>query len=439
MSQPIFASATPLLKSAVHVIRTSGDNLEALFAPLCALPPARQLARRDLKWTSPKGNFHERALVFFSPAPQSYTGEDCVEFHLHGSPLLAQRFSDYLLTLGLRLAEPGEFTQRALLNGKQSLLAVEALQELMDADTDLQLQQAQAHQGGLPAWVKEFQDELASWVAQAEATVDYGEDENVSLDALALKSWATDWHDRVHAEYDKAQAAQWIKRGIHLVLVGRPNAGKSSLFNHLLNDERALVSNTPGTTRDYLEGRTELGDVPIVLFDTAGIRYEAEHIEAAGILKIQKLLLEADIILNLIPAQDPTSDPATESLIQPFSAKVMRVSTMVDQGAPLVATDCHISLHPPRLQELQDLLQRRFLGKHRAHELRPAFWRERHLQLLLNIEEALKIVVEAPATAPSEIYASTLQGAWGHLCRLTGSDPAESSLDEMFKRFCLGK
>ncbi|MFM8431050.1 MAG: hypothetical protein ACKN95_08650, partial [Holophagaceae bacterium] len=219
MTTPIFASATPLFKSAVHIIRASGDNLESLFAPLCTLPPPKQLARRDLKWNSTQGNFHERALVVFSPAPQSYTGEDCVEFHLHGNPLLVQRFSDCLLALGLRLARPGEFTQRALLNGKQSLLGVEALQELMEADTDLQLQQAQAHQGGSPPWVLALHAELAGWVAQAEAAVDYGEDEHLSLDESALKIWANAWVEQIQLEYRKAQAAQWIKKGIHIVLV----------------------------------------------------------------------------------------------------------------------------------------------------------------------------------------------------------------------------
>lgn len=439
MTLPIFASATPLLKCAVHIIRVSGNNLEKVLAPLCKLPRPKELLRRDLKWRDGKHSFHERALVVFSPAPQSYTGEDCVEFHLHGSPLLVQRFSERLLQLGLRLARPGEFTERALLNGKQSLLEVEALQELMEADTDLQLQQAQAHQGGLPAWVTTFQAELAGWVAQAEATVDYGEDEHVSLDEHALKAWAIAWSEQVQLEYQKAQAAQWVKKGIHVVLVGRPNAGKSSLFNYLLKDERAIVSDTPGTTRDYLEGRSELGDLPLVIFDTAGIRYEAEQIEQAGILKIHKLLLEADLILYLIPAQDRSPDPATEALIQVFKAKVMRVSTMVDQGEPYLPTDCHISLHPIATKGLQQALHNRFLGHHRAQDLHTSFWRDRHLQLLLNIMEALRILDSAPSEAPSEIYASALQSAWRHLCRLTGADPAESSLDEMFKRFCLGK
>lgn len=439
MTTPIFASATPLFKSAVHIIRASGDNLESLFAPLCALPPPKQLARRDLKWNSTQGNFHERALVVFSPAPQSYTGEDCVEFHLHGNPLLVQRFSDCLLALGLRLARPGEFTQRALLNGKQSLLGVEALQELMEADTDLQLQQAQAHQGGSPPWVLALHAELAGWVAQAEAAVDYGEDEHLSLDESALKIWANAWVEQIQLEYRKAQAAQWIKKGIHIVLVGRPNAGKSSLFNYLLKDERAIVSDTPGTTRDYLEGRTELGDLPLTVFDTAGIRDKAEYIEQAGIYKIHPLLLSADLILNLIPAQDSAPDSATEALIHPFSNKVMRVSTMVDQGPPSLATDCSISLQPAATDELQQALENRFLGGHRARELHTSFWRDRHLQLLLNIQEALWALLNAPLGAPTEIYASALQGAWRHLCRLTGSDPAESSLDELFSRFCLGK
>ncbi|HET8900537.1 MAG TPA: GTPase, partial [Holophagaceae bacterium] len=297
-SDPIAAPATALLPAAVAIIRVSGEDLATRLAPLVALPAPREAALRRLKWEG----FDERALVLYFPAPHSYTGEDVVELQVHGNPLLARRLLDHLGSLGIRLAEPGEFTRRALLNGKQGLLEAEALRDLVGAATDQQLRQAQARQGRLPQWLMDARTHLAPWIARAEATVDYGEEEGLSLDLNALKKETEALGTMFHVEQDRASAARWLRDGIRVALVGRPNAGKSTLFNALAGEDRAIVTAQPGTTRDVLEVRTEWRGLPLLLFDTAGVRVVEEEAERLGVARIKGILDRADLILHLVPA-----------------------------------------------------------------------------------------------------------------------------------------
>ena len=181
-NDPICAPASPLLPSAIAIVRVSGARLGERLSSFLRLPEPRVAVLRRLVWNG----YQVQALVLYFPAPASYTGEDLLEFHLHGNPLLVRRFLEHLGTLGVRLAEPGEFTQRALLNGKQNLLEAEALRDLVAAGTDTQLRQAQARAGAVPAWITQARRRLAPWMARAEAVVDYGEEEDLYLDLVEM-------------------------------------------------------------------------------------------------------------------------------------------------------------------------------------------------------------------------------------------------------------
>jgi tRNA modification GTPase len=429
---PICAPATPLLPSAIAVVRISGEGLAGRLAPLLDLPPPRQAGLRYLAWDG----YRERALVLSFPAPRSYTGEDVVEVHLHGNPLLVHRFLEHLGTLGIRLAEPGEFTRRALLGGKQTLLEAEALRDMVSATTDAQLRQAQARAGALPPWIPAARARLAPWLARGEAAMDYGEEEGIELDVVEMQGDLASLRELFHMEHRRGTAARWLRDGIRVALAGRPNAGKSTLFNALAGEDRAIVTESPGTTRDVLEVRTEWSGLPLLLFDTAGLRDTDDPVERLGVARVEGVLLQADLILHLVPATDPGADPGVAARLAPHAAKVLEVRTFADEGA---GPGLRISAPSGDLGPLARALHERFLGDLSPEACLGALATARQRRLLEALVDQADGLLALEPGGPPEIPTSLLQGLWGLLLQLTGEDRAESALDEVFGGFCLGK
>jgi len=429
---PICAPATPLFPSAVAVLRVSGPELRTVLAPLVALPGPRRAELRGLRWEG----FREKALVLFFPAPASYTGEDLVELQVHGNPLLVRRLLGHLGTLGVRLAEPGEFTRRALLNGKQDLLEAEALWDLVAAETDTQLRLAQARAGAQPLWIQEARLQLAPWMARAEAAVDYGEEEGITLDLKDLGADLGPLRTRFHVEQARARAARHLREGLRLALVGRPNAGKSTLFNALAGEDRAIVTELPGTTRDVLEVRCEWRGLPLRLFDTAGLRETSDPLERLGVARVRPVLEAADLILHLVPVGDGAHEATLTAALAPFLGKVAEVRTFGDQAAAAGST---ISAPEGDLDALEALLKARLLGGLAPDACAGALATDRQGALLDDLARQLDLLLALEPGCPPELPASLLQGAWGLLARLTGEDRAEAALDALFSGFCLGK
>jgi len=433
VNDPICAPATALLPSAVAIVRVSGHSLSKTLAPLVRLPAPRSAALRWLTWEG----YQERALVLFFPAPGSYTGEDVVEFQLHGNPLLVRRFLEVLGHLGVRLAEPGEFTQRALLNGKQSLLEVEALRDLISAATDTQLRMAQARSGAWPDWIREAKACLAPWIGRAEAAVDYGEDEDIGIDISELKSSIQLLKHTFHVEQVRSSAARWLRDGIRVAIVGRPNAGKSTLFNAMAAEDRAIVTEIPGTTRDVLEVRAEWCGLPLYLFDTAGLRETEDPVERLGVARVRAVLEKADLILHLLPLTDEGPDPEILDRLAPFQGKVLEVRTFGDRGG--AQGGIVVSASTGDLLALELALKDRFLGPLALDACLGAMATQRQRELLFELLIQADLMLGLPESCAPEVVASALQGMWALLARLTGEDRVESTLDEVFSGFCLGK
>ena len=430
---PICAPATPLFPSAVALVRLSGEGLEGLLAPLVALPGPRMASVRSLRWDG----FKEQALVLYFPGPNSYTGEDVVELQVHGNPLLVRRLLAHLGTLGIRLAEPGEFTRRALLNGKQGLLAAEALKDLVAAETDAQIRLAQSRAGAQPAWITEARRRLIPWMARAEAAVDYGEEEGIGLNLKDLSADLSPLVAMFHVEQGRTRAARHLREGIRLAIVGRPNAGKSTLFNALAAEDRAIVTNIPGTTRDVLEVRCEWRGLPLRLFDTAGLRSTSNPVERLGVARVSAVMETADLVLHLVPLGEPDDDMTLMTSLAPFRGKVALVHTFGDRRGPRL--DPTISAPDGDLDALEELLRQRLLGGLAPDACLGALATDRQSALLDELLHQMELLLGLDAGGPPELPASLLQGAWGLLARLTGEDRAESSLDEVFRGFCLGK
>ena len=386
---------------------------------------------RGLHWDG----FEEKALVLFFPGPASYTGEDVVEFHIHGNPLLAQRLMRHLGSLGIRPAEPGEFTRRALLNGKRDLLEVEALRDLVAAQTDTQIRLAQARAGAHPPWISEARRILAPWMARAEAAVDYGEEEGITLNPGALLHELLPLLERFHVEQARAHAGKHLRDGIRLALVGRPNAGKSTLFNALAGEDRAIVTDIPGTTRDVLEVRCEWRGLPLRLFDTAGLRSTDDPVERLGVARVGPVLEAADLVLHLVPAGE-TGDSLSASILDPFLGKVLEVQTFSDLVA---GRGVAIAVPAGDLDALESALKERLLGGLAPEACLGALATDRQIALLVDLTRQVELLLALEPGCPPELPASLLQGAWGLLARLTGEDRAESALDQVFSGFCLGK
>jgi tRNA modification GTPase len=415
----------------VALVRISGSGLATLLAPLLALPEPRKASLRTLKWDG----FRERALVLYFPGPGSYTGEDVVELQTHGNPLLVRRLLRHLGTLGVRMAEPGEFTRRALLNGKQGLLEAEALRDLVAAETDTQIRMAQARALAQPGWISEARLRLTPWMARAEAAVDYGEDEGIFLNLKDLASELEPLRTQFHVEQVRAQAGQHLRDGIRLAMVGRPNSGKSTLFNALAGEDRAIVTDVPGTTRDILEVRCEWRGLPLRLFDTAGIRDTEDPIERLGMARVGPVLEAADLVLHLIPVGERASG-LIQATLAPFRGKVLEVRTFSDRGGGHgVAVAANIG----DLDALEMALQDRLLGGLAPDACLGALATDRQLELLAELTKQMDLLLSLRADCPPELPASMLQGAWGLLSSLTGEDRAESALDALFSGFCLGK
>jgi len=430
-SDPIYAPATPLLPSAVALVRISGAGLPALLGPLLSLPEPRRAALRTLRWNG----FRERALVLSFPGPTSYTGEDVVELQLHGNPLLVRRLMAHLGSLGLRQAEPGEFTRRALLHGKQNLLEAEALRDLVAAETDTQLRLAQARVGAQPEWIQLARHTLAPWMARAEAVVDYGEDEGIGLSHRGLREDLEPLLARFHVEQSRSRAASHLRDGITLAIVGSPNAGKSTLFNALAGEDRAIVTDLPGTTRDVLEVRCEWRGLPLRLFDTAGLREAEDPVERLGVARVAAVLEQVDLVLHLVPVGEAPGDHAGATLA-PFQGKTLDIRTFGDRGG---CDGVAIAAPSGDLDALEAALKERLLGGLAPEACAGALATGRQVQLLDELVHQLELLLALEEGCPPEVPASLLQGAWGQLARLTGEDRAESALDALFSGFCLGK
>ncbi len=374
--------------------------------------------------------------MLFFEAPSSFTGEDVVELQVHGNPLLVHRLLEHLGTLGVRMAEPGEFARRAILNGRMSVLEAEGLRDLIGAATDAQLRQAQARSGGVPPWILQARESLRPWLAQAEAAVDYGEEEGIELDLAYMQRSLEPLRCLFHVEQQRAEAARWIRDGIALALVGRPNAGKSTLFNQLAGDDRAIVTEVPGTTRDVLEVRTEWRGIPLRLYDTAGLRMTEDPVERLGVARVERVMREADLVLHLVPVGDRAGDPQLLERLRPYAEKCLEVRTHADLGP---SEGLRVSAVAGDLDALEEALKARFLGGSSPDACLGALATVRQRELLKEMAFQLDLLFSLHPGCPPELPASVLQGAWGLLARLTGEDRAETTLDALFSGFCLGK
>jgi tRNA modification GTPase len=430
----IAAIATPAGRGGIGVVRVSGPLVPRIAEAVLGSLPQPRLATFSA-FRDRHGEIIDEGLALHFPAPHSYTGEPVLELQGHGGPIVMRALLGACLDAGARLAEPGEFTRRAFLEGKLDLAQAEAVADLIDAASREAARSAlRSLSGEFSAAIGTLQAGLVELRALTEAMLDFPEEEVDALhreDAVARLDEVRRALGEVLA---KSRQGSLLRGGLHVVLAGRPNVGKSSLLNRLAGEERAIVTPIPGTTRDALREPILIEGVPLVVVDTAGLRESGDEIERLGMQRTQLELERADLVIALFEAG--SGRHALPDL--PAAPARIEVYNKLDLAAGFVAPGEAIAVSAKTGEGLQVLRQRILQAAGWSSSGEPVFLaRERHLRAL--DEAATRLAAAAGEARRWEFFAEELRLAHVALGRITGEFSADDLLGEIFARFCIGK
>lgn len=437
LSDPIAALATPPGRSAIAVVRLSGDGVFGIAARVIpSFRPEPRLAQLAT-FVAGDGTPIDRGLYIVFPAPQSYTGDDTVEFSCHGGLLAPLRLLEALHAAGARAAAPGEFTRRAVLNGRLDLLQAEAIGDLIDATAPAQARRALSQlDGNLSGRIAELRSALVELQALLGYEIDFPGEDDGPVAPERIAAARNDVAARIDRLLATAPAGERLREGALVVLAGRPNAGKSSLFNALLGSDRALVTEIAGTTRDAIEAHTSFLGWPVRLVDTAGLRDTDDRIERMGVETSRRWLDSADLVLLCVDADEPAARPALPS------ERTLTLRTKADLGPRARTAALAVSaVTGEGLDDLRRGVAERLFGARVAlADLEPALSRDRHREALARARSELEDA--RPHFGPegdAVLAAHHVRLATLALDELVGVVDIEDVLDRVFASFCVGK
>lgn len=414
-------------RSAIAVLRISGPASRDLIAHLCrAVPMPRRASVRRLRDAG--GAELDRAVVLWLPGPDSYTGEDSAELHLHGGTAVLEGVAAALVALGARPAEAGEFTRRAFLNGRLDLLEAEAVADLVAAESSAQREQALRQlRGELGSLYKGWAERLRRLMAHQEALIDFPDEEIPPEVDASLATGIAHLAAEIGTHLADGRRGERVREGLNLVVVGPPNVGKSSIINALAGRDVAIVSEQPGTTRDALETGVVLAGVPATLVDTAGLRDAADPVEAEGVRRARARMESADLSLAVEARDAPRVHVA---------GRVLRIMNKIDLGGTVPDDAIGVSaLTGEGMARLRARLEEQ-AAELTASAGPPPLTRHRHRAALAEAETRLRAALHAPLP---ELRAEDLRLALRAFGRVTGVVGVEDILDTLFGSFCIGK
>jgi len=438
----IFALASAQGRAGVSILRISGPRAFEAVSHLTTRPLApRHATYADLRY---EGELIDQAVMIGFPGPNSFTGEDCVELHVHGSRAILDRLYGLLSGLGLRLAQPGEFSRRALENGKIDLTQAEAIADLVDAESEAQRRQALTQLGGgLKRQYEQWRGELLELLARLEVFIDFPDEDLPEELAEAIQARIGTLAQSLDEAIEDSQRGRQIREGYRIVILGEPNAGKSSLFNALLKAEAAIVTPMAGTTRDVIEAQLRIGPYSVLLYDTAGLRETEELVEAEGIRRARRKAEEANLRIWVINAGDP-------ALPDDWRDGDLMVFNKLDE-AGAIEREAVASLRVSRetsvfgisvalsdgMGEFVSAIESR-VSEALSNQTFPAATRERHIERLAEARDQLHQAGRVLNIAP-ELSAENVRSAITSFDALFGRYDVEGVLDLIFSTFCIGK
>jgi tRNA modification GTPase len=443
----IAAIATAPGRGGVGVIRVSGNNLLPFAFALTGKTPKPRYATL-VEFKAEDGSTLDSGLLLYFPDPHSFTGEDVLELQGHGGPVVMQMMLARCLDLGARLAEPGEFSRRAFLNGKLDLAQAEAVADLIDAATTSAARSAvRSLQGEFSKAIHGLTDELINLRMLVEATLDFPEEDIDFLKAANAFGRLEKLQLKLAEVFDRAGQGKLLQTGLHVVLAGQPNVGKSSLLNRLTGDDLAIVTPIAGTTRDALRCTIQIEGIPLHIIDTAGLRDTEDEVEKIGIERSWREIERSDVVLLLVDSRQGVA-AADQEILARLPERLQRITIYNKIDLNGAAPERHeepgttaISLSAKSGEGIgllrQELL--RIAGWHQAEDVFIA--RERHLRALADAQEhiaAARSVVESVFPA-LELFAEELRLAQQALGQITGEFTADDLLGVIFSRFCIGK
>lgn len=459
LDDDIAAISTPIGSGGIGIVRISGSRSVGIADKIFVSAEGRKLCDKKSHTityghiVNPKtGETLDEVLVMLMLSPRTYTKENIVEINCHGGLLVTKKVLELVLNNGARLAEPGEFTKRAFLNGRIDLSQAEAVMDIIDSKTELSRKTAMNQlEGSIKQKVHGLREEILDMIAAIEAAIDYPEHDVEEETYSQMHKRITLLKSEIKKLIESADMGRIIREGVEAVILGKPNVGKSSLLNLLLMEERAIVTDIPGTTRDTVEEYMNLGGIPVKIVDTAGIRETGDKVEKIGVEKSRKCAEAADIIFMMLDASCPLSDEDMEILdfIKGRKAVILANKTDIDINIDVDAlckyTDAeniiYISVKEGSgIEKLTERFKDMFLGGDVAAKESVLISNARHKNMLEKSMEALdRAIATIESGMPEDFISMDLQDALTALGEITGDSVDDEIIDRIFTRFCLGK
>ncbi|MCP9312527.1 tRNA uridine-5-carboxymethylaminomethyl(34) synthesis GTPase MnmE [Liquorilactobacillus satsumensis] len=454
----IAAISTPPGEGAISIVRLSGEEAVQCTQKIFAGQNLQLVSSHTINYghiVDPESRQEvDEVMVSVMRAPKTFTREDVVEINCHGGIVATNRILQLVLSNGARLAEPGEFTKRAFLHGRIDLSQAEAVMDLIRAKTDRSMKVALNQlDGNLSHLIKNLRQDILGVLAQVEVNIDYPEYDDVEeMTTRLLKEKALEVRQRIKQLLSTAKQGKVLREGLATAIVGRPNVGKSSLLNHLLHEDKAIVTDVAGTTRDVIEEYVNVRGVPLKLVDTAGIRETADKVEKIGVARSKHAIEQADLVMLVLNGSEPLTNEDRQLLKLTATKKRIVLLNKMDLTRGIEVAQLKELLQPDEeilttsvlknqgLEQLEARIAELFFGGIENSQTTVMVTNARHIALLNQAEKALTSVLQGiSAKMPVDLIQIDMTNCWDLLGEITGDSYQDELLNQLFSQFCLGK